>query len=489
MKENTPVIHQIVNIAILTIVSIVFLLVFSFNSSPLYANDGMDSVLFKTIGRAILDGRIPYRDVFDHKGPFLFYINAFGELIAGHGLGVFILQVVNLTVTLWLLCKTSLLFISRRGTLFILSLFVLLLCGMLSEGNGCEEWMLPYIMLSLYLSAKTIKKGKQSRLTSVVIGICFALVFLIRPNDGVSSVGACFAGLIIFGLIRKEWLTCIVQCCFFTLGFLAIMLPTSIYFAANGAFTDMLYGLIGFNMKYTEGVKGLITACFSAKYFMLLTTLATIVALVKSENKMMLCLLCPIMVCQWVLTGSNMLVHYFIITVPVLCLATAVLMTSYRNGAIAIWTAMLLMPNFTFIRSRTRNAAKCLFRNGNEIIDNYYRSTENVLQAIPPEDKDSVWNYNLAYIDGRAYDPSALSIFYHYDIVPCNRIILWWHYCFDSKFSDPESITLHNPKWVVVDMQSEYLPDITYIEEHYSVYAQSDTSICDIRLFGPKREE
>ena len=55
-----------------------FVLVASTSTSPLYAgyyaygeNAGGDSLQFQTIGKAWLDGSVPYRDTFDHKGPML----------------------------------------------------------------------------------------------------------------------------------------------------------------------------------------------------------------------------------------------------------------------------------------------------------------------------------------------------------------------------------------------------------------------------------
>ena len=34
-----------------------------------------DSSVFQYIGSSMLDGAVPYRDVFDHKGPLIYFIN------------------------------------------------------------------------------------------------------------------------------------------------------------------------------------------------------------------------------------------------------------------------------------------------------------------------------------------------------------------------------------------------------------------------------
>src|SRR5215470_11276925 len=55
---------------------------------------GRDSGVFLYAGSRILAGQVPYRDVWDHKGPLIYYIDALGLLI-GHGSrwGVWLLEV------------------------------------------------------------------------------------------------------------------------------------------------------------------------------------------------------------------------------------------------------------------------------------------------------------------------------------------------------------------------------------------------------------
>ena len=51
------------------------MLLWSAYDSPLFPlYNSSDSAIFMLIGKGITDGKIPYRDLFDHKGPFLFCI-------------------------------------------------------------------------------------------------------------------------------------------------------------------------------------------------------------------------------------------------------------------------------------------------------------------------------------------------------------------------------------------------------------------------------
>ena len=52
-------------------------------SSPLYPyHCGGDANVYFTIGRNMLDGLVPYRDLIDQKGPLLFFIQMLAALVS-----------------------------------------------------------------------------------------------------------------------------------------------------------------------------------------------------------------------------------------------------------------------------------------------------------------------------------------------------------------------------------------------------------------------
>ena len=62
-------------IFILFIISALFVLIMSYSTSPLYPYYfGGDSAQFQTIGKGWSKGMIPYKDMFDHKGPIIFLL-------------------------------------------------------------------------------------------------------------------------------------------------------------------------------------------------------------------------------------------------------------------------------------------------------------------------------------------------------------------------------------------------------------------------------
>lgn len=60
---------------VLSVIGILFVCLFSYSTSPLYSGYyGGDSAQFLTIGKAWMLGKIPYKEMFDHKGPFIFLV-------------------------------------------------------------------------------------------------------------------------------------------------------------------------------------------------------------------------------------------------------------------------------------------------------------------------------------------------------------------------------------------------------------------------------
>ena len=62
-------------------------------SSPLYPlNDWVDANTYLTIGRGMLQGKVPYRDLYEQKGPLLYMLHAGAACISDDSFfGVYIL--------------------------------------------------------------------------------------------------------------------------------------------------------------------------------------------------------------------------------------------------------------------------------------------------------------------------------------------------------------------------------------------------------------
>src|SRR5665647_3504232 len=115
-------------------------------NSPLFSTQSwVDPNVYMDVGRALNEGRVLYRDVFDHKGPLFLMIFAVLAPVSKYTLtGLYLLQTVCLGTSLVFLFKTSRLYLSRTASLFICAVFpyFLLVGSIYSDGGGSPEEIL-----------------------------------------------------------------------------------------------------------------------------------------------------------------------------------------------------------------------------------------------------------------------------------------------------------------------------------------------------------
>ena len=91
-------------------------------SSFLYPfNDWVDSNCFFTVGKSMLNGKVLYRDIYEQKGPWLYFLHAGAYLISRKTFfGVYLLELCAGTVFLYFAAKTFELY-RVRGIYFVRS--------------------------------------------------------------------------------------------------------------------------------------------------------------------------------------------------------------------------------------------------------------------------------------------------------------------------------------------------------------------------------
>ena len=103
-----------------------------------------DSGAFLYIGWRVLNRELPYRDIWDHKLPIIYYLDALGlALVPNSRWGVWLLEFVGLFLAAWIgyiLIKRAM---GLMPALFSLALWLLTLFFVLDGGNLTEEYVLP----------------------------------------------------------------------------------------------------------------------------------------------------------------------------------------------------------------------------------------------------------------------------------------------------------------------------------------------------------
>ena len=171
--------------------------------------------------KAILAGKRPYLDVFDHKGLYHLGVNILGLLIS-ETFGLLILETIFGGIALFTLIKIlekmEFSFIEKAVAIGFFATLRLVIGG----GNTIGIWLLPFATAYLYFYVAAIKDHKENYLYigSFFIGVTMALALNSRPLDAIYA----FGGMIwLFVYCLKEhkmklfWLNAIVAFLFFLL--------------------------------------------------------------------------------------------------------------------------------------------------------------------------------------------------------------------------------------------------------------------------------
>ena len=158
------------------------------SSSFLYAtNFWTDTNIYFTIGRGMTQGLMPYRDLFDHKGPLLFMLYALGACVSKTGfIGVFMLEVASLAAALYSGWRTVCLYGEGRLSLLAMPLTATAACccTAFTQGGSAEEFCLPALVMGIALTLALLKnRTAHPKAAQMLFGAAAGWVFLIKYTD------------------------------------------------------------------------------------------------------------------------------------------------------------------------------------------------------------------------------------------------------------------------------------------------------------------
>lgn len=455
--------------SVFILLSFVFLLVYSFSTSPLYPFQGFDSATFRTIGLGIIHGKLPYVDLFDHKGPLIFYIDALGMWLLPGKWGIFLLQVFSLSASLYFIYLTGCLFSGRRTSFYAVLLSLVPLIDFIVEGNQCEEWMLPMISVSVYLSMSWLLNCRECPHPlwySILYGIAFSVLFFIRPNDAVASIGAVMTGVFICLLVSRQYGNALMNALAFFAGVILSALPICAYFASHGILEDMLYGTIFYNIKYSEAVTLRTFGIGMVLIPLVVAGTSIFLGLRDKKTSAVNFILVPYLIFTLIFIGKRDYYHYLIPLLPYVTLFFILcLKHSLRSVVIAV-SVLFLAGSFYQQKQLVR-----IVMHGDEIRE-LYAQTDRLFGTVPESERNSVWNLDLYAADeGRPRIYSLHGAYLHAGVTPGNRIFVKIHL---PNFGADERVAAHRPKWVMSDMDDPENEDSKFVEDNYELVAVTD---------------
>ena len=461
--------------AVLFIVAILFVFLFSSTTSPLYEHYPFwfhgDSGIFQEMGVCLAQGGTPYVDLFDHKGPILWFIQALGIWINPYW-GIMALQAISLFFAMLMWYKSTILLVDKQILSIIISISGLLfLLAFYERGNLCEEWSLPFISLPIYLYIKRWKHIENSELPiyshydAFIIGVCVGVIAMIRINNTAPIIG-----FVLWHFIRciqnKEFKRLWIDIVLISGGMVAVFIACSAFYLIkagwNGVY-EMIYGTFIFNFLYINDMGNLTLSRYLKNYIPAVGCLL-ITSLCYLHNKSSRNISIPV-VLSFVVTlisiGRFGFVHYMIIFVPILVISIGLIVLTKTNwsyialGIVMIHSLYLGYDAVDHLLFRLRGKQA-----NTELNDGFHR----FVTSISSEERESIYNAGLNHM--------GAGLFADENIYQCNRIIYGGHTELSphlQEYAKTHGIKDLQPIWVLTQSPRPEATD-EYLANHYTLF-------------------
>ena len=469
--------------------------------NPFTLYSGYDPSIFEQMGLGMLQGRIPYVDLFDHKGFLLYVINAIGIWMAPGHTGIYILLSLCLSLTffLWLRISDVLVHPSLRYFPALITLLFALTC---EGGNMTETWSLLAISLPIYYLVGYICQGQPIGLRRCFfIGICIGIVANLRLNNIVPAFAVCVY-MFIDLCCKKEFLKLTYSVLTVLAGFCLVTLSlVALYVGLYGTqyLEDYWFCNIGFNLLYVDQFTHEPLWKAPGLYFPLSMLILMLCTARNLRNRLAWFTLMAFLL-TLLTTGSAYFAHYFTLFSPLVVLSISLSMGKTlcisRRGMRRIGVAAILLLAVTagifhkFIRQKAENFAQR---------EKAIAECRDVLCSLSDGQKASIWNYNTMMTGANILTSSGL--------VQSNRVFLTFQTDGDYGVTETGTLEEMRPEIILIDEQTQWnsgdsrealesrgpVEDSIFIAQNYRLLHRSSTllqekRVCIYALLPPRHD-
>ncbi len=439
---------------ILFIAAFLFVFLFSCTTSPLYEHYPFwfhdDSGIFQEMGLCLVQGGTPYLDLFDHKGPMLWFLQAFGLWISPQW-GLMTLQSIFLFITLILWYRTTFLLIDKKTlSLIIAILGLLFLMAFYERGNLCEEWSLCFITLPIFLFFKRWNNASDkktpifSHKDTLIMGFCVGILAMIRLNNTAPIIG--FA---LWHFIRciqlKEYKRMWIDVALISGGMVIIIMICSLFYLFKAGWSgvyEMIYGTFIYNVLYINDTSNVTLSTYLNNYFAPLGFLiASIICLVHKKTTINVGM--PLII-SYIVTllaiGHFAFFHYMMIFIPLFIISIGYIIHTTTRTAYFIWGLIVIYSLRIGYDAIDHLAFRLMGKKADTVInDGFHRFVE----SITPEERNSIYNAGLNCM--------GAGMFVDENIHQCNRFI-YNHFDISDhlrEYAETHGIKDMQPIWVL----------------------------------------
>lgn len=473
--------------ALSLLLALLYALVFYAFNTPLGPSIGSDNAMYMTMGTALAGGYAPYTQIFDHKGPLLFLIQALPQAVAGgySTLAIFVQETLALFGCLLILRAMAKEL--KANVLCVQLVYLALTCSLTGGGNLTEEYSNLPTLLALLIALRTFggkdtPPPKRLFAPAVALGACAMAAFLVRANNAL-PLAALALGIALMLAVRREFAALGVCAGGVTLGLALCAAPVVLWLAANGALGEAVYGAIIHNMMYAETGGGsrmqtlLFTGYGHAALLMAALSCLGALALVRLRGAHALALG---MVAGAAAGGLAAFIshkfydHYLMLGAPLAALGAAALLALCRGKRArqaALLATALVCCAWLGVKGNEVNRWRLAEREG---LDAFTRDAKALMAQVPEDERDRFMAYRVEpkwYVAAEALpcmrfyflqeilaqaDPAVMDeIVSTFDSDPPRWLVIYYNRTFDPPY-DPRVAEIFETRYAFVDAAGQY---------------------------------
>ena len=436
-------------ILILCMISaIVLVMLYSWSTSPFYNWMSQDSGVYKVMGWMTFEGRTPYLDLFDHKGPFLVLIETIGYAINSN-YGIVLLQIITWFFVFYGTYKLITILDQSKKSIVLLLLSIGLYIAYYSAegGNVVEEYCLPFIVWSYAYLVAFLKDNVKyhNPKYAILYGVTFTVCLLTRMTNAIPlGVTIIVVGCVL--LWNKKWKNVLSNLAMFLIGTIASLVPFIIWFYIKGALYEMLYATFIFNFKYVKsqqiGLFSLDEGKTLLRYLIIFAIALLSLLIGKKYKSLKIAIALQLVTGIWFFASGPKYIHYLLIWIPSVIISFVILFEEKEPiilkriiaGISACVLGILICVSFI-------DCYKAYTNNSNV---NYEKNIDEIKKNVSNKDLDKV-----VVLNGSPY------IYLYGNFKPCYKyfVLQDFHSNVDKKIKDYIVNSLNNKKakYIIVE--------------------------------------
>lgn len=224
------------------------------NNSPLYQYIGVDNAIFMSIGRGMAQGKVPYVDLTENKGPLFFLLMGLPQMVIEGTAGVFILEEIMLLGMCLMIAWCAKWLMGGKPWALCAAIGIALYLRIMNGGNFCEEYDLFFLMMAVTAMVHLFtgqKRGENWR--AFVLGVSTAAIALIKISDiiGLGMIVLCY---IVWVIHEKRGF--VKEALRYVAGMAVVAVPVFIYLICTDSVGAMFEDYILNNFVHVAKGKG-----------------------------------------------------------------------------------------------------------------------------------------------------------------------------------------------------------------------------------------